>query len=60
MKDEKLWFVTANDDEYATVSENKASFEMFDTENKKHISFDSGNILPECYYKYLSGWFKKI
>lgn len=53
-----VWLVTANDDEYASESENSELFSMIATTNKKHITFDGGHVLPKGYYKELSGWFK--
>ena len=55
---DKVWLVTANDDEHASESENEALFAMFKTSNKKHVTFDGGHVLPEGYYKKLSGWFE--
>ncbi|MGQ8365212.1 hypothetical protein [Glaciecola sp. 1036] len=37
--------------------ENDSLFEMNPTQNKKHIRFDSGHLLPEGYYEKISGWF---
>ncbi|WP_245732149.1 alpha/beta hydrolase family protein [Thalassotalea agarivorans] len=53
-----LWLVTANDDEYASKSENQELFEMIAIDDKKHIQFDGGHVLPTGYYNQLSGWFK--
>jgi len=55
---DRLWLVTANDDEHASESENEYLFTMIATSNKKHITFEGGHVLPEGYYKALSGWFE--
>ncbi|CCQ10031.1 hypothetical protein PALB_8960 [Pseudoalteromonas luteoviolacea B = ATCC 29581] len=53
----KVWLVSANDDEYATATQNQQLFERIATDNKKHVTFDGGHILPTGYYEQLKGWF---
>ncbi|MDN3651908.1 alpha/beta fold hydrolase [Thalassotalea ponticola] len=55
---DKVWLVTANDDEYASSEQNSDLFSLFLTEDKKHITFDSGHLLPNGYYQQLSGWYQ--
>ena len=55
---EKVWLVTANDDEYASVEENNALFSLISAPIKKHIQLDGDHILPEGYYTQLTGWFE--
>lgn len=41
--------VTANDDKYASKADNSALFQAIASENKEHLAFDSGHILPADY-----------
>ena len=54
---DKIWLVTANDDEYADKEDNESLFTLIASDNKKHLQFDGGHILPEGYYQQLSDWF---
>ena len=56
--DEKVWLVTASDDEYASVEDNKYLFGKIASGNKKHIQLEGEHILPEGYYQALSGWYE--
>lgn len=55
---DKVWLVTANDDEYASVEQNNQLFSLISAPVKKHIQLDGDHILPEGYYTQLTGWFE--
>ncbi|SEA41296.1 alpha/beta fold hydrolase [Microbulbifer marinus] len=46
--------ITANDDEYASAADNRALFLAIASENKEHLAFDSGHILPADYVEALA------
>lgn len=54
---EKVWLVTADNDEYASVEDNTVLFDALNVPDKHHIEIAGGHILPEGYYKQLTGWF---
>lgn len=57
LSDNKVWLVTGDDDEYASMEENDSFFNGIPSKNKKHLRFDSGHILPAHYVAQLSVWF---
>ncbi|GLX79917.1 hypothetical protein tinsulaeT_32570 [Thalassotalea insulae] len=54
---EKIWLVTADNDKYASVSENVELFETINIKQKRHIIIEGEHELPEGYYKKLQGWY---
>jgi dienelactone hydrolase len=59
LRDKQVWLLSANDDDYASVSQNKALFEALPTGRKRHLRFDSGHLLPAHYVDGLAQWFEK-
>ena len=57
LSDNKVWLMTGDDDEYASIEENESFFNDIPSKNKKHFRFDSGHILPAHYAAQLSAWF---
>lgn len=55
---QKVWLLTANNDEYAGEKQNLRLFSKIKSTNKNHITFDSAHILPETYTESLSDWFE--
>ena len=55
---DKLWLVSANDDEHASESENADLYALIKTKNKKHVRFEGGHVLPTGYYQQLSDWYQ--
>ena len=53
----KVWLITANDDEFASQSQNAALFNAIPSDRKKHLRFDSSHILPADYVNELVTWF---
>ncbi|GMG87315.1 hypothetical protein [Biformimicrobium ophioploci] len=56
--DEKVWLVTANDDEHASKKDNEYLFSQIASDNKKHVQMEGGHVLPEGYFQALSGWYE--
>lgn len=54
---EKVWLVTADNDEYASAEDNSILYDAFNVPNKHHIVVAGEHILPEGYYKELKGWY---
>ncbi len=52
----KVWLLTADDDEYASKQQNSMLFNLIPSENKKHFRFDSSHILPSNYVDDLTDW----
>ncbi|MGB0835843.1 MAG: alpha/beta hydrolase family protein [Psychrobium sp.] len=57
LSDNKVWLVTGDDDEYASLEENASFFNDIPSNDKKHLRFDSGHILPAHYVDQLASWF---
>lgn len=55
---QRVWLLTANADDYADKSENIDLFNRINSQNKKHLTFESGHILPEGYINQLRPWFE--
>ena len=55
---QQVWLLTANGDDYADDSENLDLFDQINSQNKRHLTFESGHILPEGYTEQLSLWFE--
>lgn len=55
---QKVWLLTANGDDYADDSENLDLFDQINSKNKRHLTFESGHILPEGYTEQLRLWFE--
>lgn len=58
LDERRVWLLTANGDDYADNSENLNLFANINSSNKKHLSFNSGHILPEGYTDKLLPWFE--
>jgi len=57
LADRKVWLLSADDDEYASPSQNLSLFEALPTNDKRHIRFAGGHLLPAGYPDSLDGWF---
>lgn len=53
----KVWLLSADDDEYASQSQNLALFEALPAIDKRHIRFAGGHLLPAEYPETLEDWF---
>lgn len=57
LNSEKVWLVTADNDEHASVEENEILYESLNAADKHHIKIAGEHILPEGYFKELKGWY---
>jgi dienelactone hydrolase len=59
LADVEIWLLTADDDEFASRSENAALFAALPGTAKKHLTFASGHLLPPTYVEQLQPWLKR-
>jgi cephalosporin-C deacetylase-like acetyl esterase len=57
LADKRVWLFTANDDEHASTTQNATFFAAIPSQDKKHVRFDSGHLLPSDYVTQLADWF---
>lgn len=57
LNNQKVWLVTADNDEYATEDENQSLFSAITASDKKHIVLKGSHILPQAYVDSLVDWF---
>lgn len=54
--DNQVWLLSADDDEYASKTQNAQLFNALPNNNKQHFTFAGGHLLPENYIKTLEAW----
>ena len=59
LQGKRVWLLTGNDDDHASTAQNQALFDAIPSEDKKHLRFESGHLLPTDYVETLSGWFER-
>ena len=52
----RVWLLTADDDEHASVDDNAALFAALPGPGKQHLRFDGGHLLPAEYVERLRPW----
>jgi dienelactone hydrolase len=52
----RVWLLTADDDEHASIKENAALFEALPGAGKQHLRFAGGHLLPAHYVQRLVPW----
>lgn len=52
----RVWLLTADDDDHATVAENAALFAALPGAGKQHLRFAGGHVLPADYVECLLPW----
>ena len=57
LEGKRVWLLTGDDDDHASPTQNQALFESIPTEDKKHLRFESGHLLPSDYVETLEDWF---
>ena len=57
LDNQKVWLISADDDENASEEDNLSLFNDMTTQNKKHLVFEGGHILPADYVDSLGDWF---
>ncbi len=53
----KVWLLTADGDEVASRAQNQALFDALPGQDKRHLRFPGGHLLPEGYAEQLRPWF---
>ena len=59
MKASKLLLITSDDDENASVSENKFLFDLIESNKKEHLVIEGDHILPASYVDSVEEWLIK-
>jgi len=58
LRGKRVWLLTGDDDDEASPKQNQALFDAIPSQDKKHLRFASGHLLPADYVEQLSAWFK--
>ncbi len=58
LKARRVWLLTGDDDDHASPKQNQALFDAVPSQDKKHLRFGSGHLLPTDYVETLSDWLK--
>lgn len=58
LRGKRVWLLSGDDDERANVQQSQALFDAIPSQDKKHLRFESGHLLPTDYVETLSDWFK--
>lgn len=59
LQGKRIWLLTADDDDHASPEENQALFDAIPSQDKKHLRFESGHLLPTDYVDKLADWFQR-
>ena len=54
----RVWLLTGDEDDEASPKQNQALFDAIPSQDKKHLRFESGHLLPTDYVEKLSDWFR--
>jgi dienelactone hydrolase len=58
LQGKRVWLLTGDEDDHASPKQNQALFDAIPSQDKKHLRFESGHLLPTDYVEQLSDWFK--
>lgn len=58
LQGKRVWLLTGDEDDEASPKQNQALFDAIPSQDKKHLRFESGHLLPTDYVEKLSDWFK--
>ena len=58
LQGKRVWLLTGNEDDHASAEQNQALFDAIPSQDKKHLRFDSGHLLPTDYVETLADWFR--
>ncbi len=58
LQDKRVWLLTGDEDDHGTSEQSQALFDAIPSQDKKHLRFPSGHLLPADYVEKLSDWFK--
>lgn len=58
LQGKRVWLLTGDEDDEASPKQNQALFDAIPSQDKKHLRFESGHLLPGDYVEKLSDWFR--
>lgn len=58
LRGKRVWLLTGDDDDHASPRQNQALFDAIPSDDKRHLRFDSGHLLPADYVERLADWFE--
>lgn len=58
LQGKRVWLLTGDEDDHASAKQNQALFDAIPSQDKKHLRFESGHLLPTDYVETLPDWFK--
>lgn len=58
LQGKRVWLLTGDEDDHASPKQSQSLFDAIPSEDKKHLRFGSGHLLPTDYVDKLSDWFK--
>ena len=58
LQGKRVWLLTGDEDDEASPKQNQALFDAIPSQDKKHLRFESGHLLPTDYVEKLTDWFK--
>lgn len=58
LQGKRVWLLSGDEDDHANPAQNQTLFDAIPSQDKKHLRFDSGHLLPTDYVEKLSDWFK--
>jgi dienelactone hydrolase len=58
LQGKRVWLLTGNEDDHASEQQNQALFDAIPSQDKQHLRFESGHLLPQDYVERLADWLK--
>ncbi len=58
LQGKRVWLLTGDEDDEASPKQSQALFDAIPSQDKKHLRFESGHLLPTDYVEKLSDWFR--
>jgi dienelactone hydrolase len=58
LQGKRVWLLTGDEDDHASPKQNQTLFDAIPSQDKKHLRFESGHLLPTDYVEKLLDWFK--
>jgi dienelactone hydrolase len=59
LQGKRVWLLTADEDDHASPQQNQALFDAIPSQDKQHLRFASGHLLPTDHVEKLADWFKR-
>jgi dienelactone hydrolase len=56
LQGKRVWLLSGDDDDHASPEQSRALFEAIPSQDKKHLRFESGHLLPTEYVETLADW----